>query len=58
MELIRLADWVIDLGPEGGDGGGEVVWQGGIQGLLSCAASHTGRCLEAYLHKTGLKILA
>ena len=58
MELIRLADWVIDLGPEGGDGGGSVVWQGSVRGLLDCDSSHTGRCLNAYLHKTGLKILA
>lgn len=57
MELIRLADWVIDLGPEGGDGGGQVVWQGEVAGLLKSASSHTGRCLEAYLKKTGLKIL-
>lgn len=57
MELIRLADWVIDLGPEGGDGGGQVVWQGEVAGLLKSNSSHTGRCLEAYLKKTGLKIL-
>lgn len=56
MELIRLADWVIDLGPEGGDAGGEVVYQGDVRGLLKCSRSHTGRCLQQYLEKTGLKI--
>ncbi len=56
MEMIRLADWIIDLGPEGGDAGGEVVYQGPVQGLLECGRSHTGRCLELYLKKTGLKI--
>ncbi len=58
MELIRLADWVIDLGPEGGDAGGEVVYQGDVKGLLKCARSHTGRCLSQYLQKTSLKIPA
>ena len=56
MELIRLADWVIDLGPEGGDSGGEVVYQGAGAELLDCARSYTGRCLKQYLQKTGLKI--
>ncbi len=56
MELIRLADWVIDLGPEGGDAGGEVIYQGDVAGLLKCAPSHTGRCLSQYLKKTKLKI--
>jgi len=56
MELIRLADWVIDLGPEGGDEGGEAVYQGATQGLLDCTRSHTGIFLKQYLQKTGLKV--
>lgn len=58
MELIRLSDWVIDLGPEGGDAGGEVVYQGEVDGLLECAKSHTGRCLAQYLKKTKLSLVA
>ncbi|HSD60592.1 MAG TPA: excinuclease ABC subunit A, partial [Burkholderiales bacterium] len=40
--------WVIDLGPEGGDAGGEVVAAGTVEDLKACAASHTGRALAEY----------
>ena len=46
MELIAQADWVIDLGPEGGSGGGRVVFAGTPEQLLDCAASKTGRFLR------------
>ncbi len=46
MEVIRCADWVIDLGPEAGDGGGEVVFAGTPDDLERCEASHTGRFLK------------
>ena len=49
MGVIHLADHVIDLGPEGGDRGGEVVYQGPVAGLLDCEPSHTGRCLKKYV---------
>jgi excinuclease ABC subunit A len=45
-DVIRSADWVIDLGPEAGDGGGEVVYSGPPEGLLREPRSWTGRCLE------------
>ena len=48
LGLVRLADHVIDLGPEGGEKGGEVVYQGDIEGLLNCDASYTGRYLKQY----------
>jgi len=49
LGLIRLADHVIDLGPEGGDKGGEVVYQGDLAGLMACEKSYTGQCLgKAY----------
>ncbi len=44
-DVIRSADWVIDLGPEAGDGGGELVFAGPPAGLKKCGASHTGRFL-------------
>jgi excinuclease ABC subunit A len=42
-DVIRSADWVIDLGPEAGDAGGKIVYAGAPSGLRSCAASHTGK---------------
>ena len=49
LGVIRLADHVIDLGPEGGDKGGEVVYQGSLDGLLACEASYTGQYLKRSL---------
>ena len=49
LGVISLADHVIDLGPEGGDRGGEVVYQGDISGLLACERSYTGQYLKKYL---------
>lgn len=46
LEVIKSADWIIDLGPEGGDEGGELVFQGKIADLLTVAKSHTGRYLK------------
>ncbi|MBR6556141.1 MAG: excinuclease ABC subunit UvrA [Clostridia bacterium] len=48
MEMIKCADHIIDLGPEGGDGGGELVYAGIPEDAVHCAASHTGRCLAEY----------
>lgn len=49
MEVIRSSDYVIDLGPEGGDQGGTVVYQGLLRGLLDCAKSYTSQYLHKYL---------
>ena len=46
MDVIKQADWVIDLGPEGGEGGGEIVAAGVPGEIAACAASHTGRFLR------------
>jgi excinuclease ABC subunit A len=45
LDLIAAADWVIDLGPEGGDGGGRIVAEGPPELVRGTAASHTGRAL-------------
>ena len=45
LDVIKTADWVIDLGPEGGDGGGTVVAQGTPEQVSRAGASHTGRFL-------------
>jgi excinuclease ABC subunit A len=47
LEVIRRADWVIDLGPEGGDGGGRIVAEGTPEEIAQVAASYTGRYLHA-----------
>ena len=46
MELIAQADWIIDLGPEGGSGGGKLVFQGTPAKIIDCEASKTGRFLR------------
>ncbi|MDB5590484.1 hypothetical protein, partial [Enterovirga sp.] len=45
----KTADWVIDMGPEGGDGGGQVVAQGTPEQIAASEASHTGRFLREVL---------
>ncbi|PCJ83929.1 MAG: excinuclease ABC subunit A [Flavobacteriales bacterium] len=45
-EIIKCADWVIDLGPEGGDEGGELVFEGTPEELAKCKKSHTGKFLK------------
>ena len=47
LEVIKTADWVIDLGPEGGDGGGEIVAQGTPEDIVKAKRSYTGRVFEA-----------
>ena len=49
MELIAQADWVIDMGPNGGSGGGEVIFCGTPQSMLTCEESKTGQCLKEQL---------
>jgi excinuclease ABC subunit A len=49
LDLIAEADWVIDLGPEGGDGGGEIVAEGTPEQIARVRGSHTGRFLKAVL---------
>ncbi|MFT5602287.1 MAG: excinuclease ABC subunit A [Flavobacteriales bacterium] len=45
-EVIKCADWVLDLGPEGGDGGGDLVFAGTPEDLVKCKASYTGHYLK------------
>lgn len=56
MEVIQCADWVIDLGPEGGEGGGKVVYSGPREGLLNVPSSHTGRYLRRHLERKTLPV--
>ena len=49
LDVIKTADWVIDLGPEGGEGGGRIVAEGTPEQVAACEASHTGRYLALAL---------
>ena len=48
LDVIRASDWIIDLGPEGGDAGGEVVATGTPKQVMEHATSHTGKALREY----------
>ncbi len=45
-EIIKSADWIIDLGPEGGDGGGNLTFEGKPEDIISCKGSYTGKYLK------------
>src|SRR5687768_5218465 len=51
LDVIKTADWIIDLGPEGGDGGGRVIAEGTPEDVVKNQASYTGRYLESVLGK-------
>jgi len=53
MDVIKTADWLVDLGPEGGDGGGSVVATGTPEDVVKHADSYTARFLEPYLAEAG-----
>ena len=52
LDVIKTADWILDLGPEGGDGGGEIVAVGTPEKVAETAGSHTGHYLARLLEKT------
>jgi excinuclease ABC subunit A len=51
LEVIKTADWIIDLGPDGGTGGGRVVAEGTPEQIALKRESHTGHYLAPYLLK-------
>ncbi|MEZ5842625.1 MAG: excinuclease ABC subunit UvrA [Hyphomicrobiaceae bacterium] len=56
LEVIKTADWIIDIGPEGGDGGGKIVAVGTPEDVAACAESHTGRFLKGVLGRKGAAV--
>jgi excinuclease ABC subunit A len=55
LDVIKTADYIIDLGPEGGDGGGQVVATGTPEEIMKVAESHTGRYLKQHLAQSNGK---
>jgi excinuclease ABC subunit A len=53
MDVVKTADWVIDLGPEGGDGGGRIVAAGTPEQIAASKASYTGQYLKQALGDRG-----
>ena len=51
LDVIKTADWIVDLGPEGGGGGGEIVATGTPEQVAKVAASHSGRFLKSALRR-------
>jgi excinuclease ABC subunit A len=49
LDVIKTADWIIDLGPEGGSGGGKIVAEGPPEKIVQSATSHTGHYLKSVL---------
>ena len=49
LDVIKTADYVIDIGPEGGNGGGEIVLAGTPEEIAKCEASYTGQYLKSVL---------
>ncbi|PWN05350.1 excinuclease ABC subunit UvrA [Rhodohalobacter mucosus] len=58
MDLIKAADWIIDLGPEGGEGGGEIIAEGTPEEVSRISESHTGRYLNEELSRSREKAAA
>ncbi len=51
LDVIKTADWLIDLGPEGGSGGGRIIAEGTPEQVARLEVSHTGRFLKPLLEK-------
>jgi excinuclease ABC subunit A len=54
LDIIKVSDWIIDLGPEGGDGGGQIIAEGTPEDVIKQVESHTGLFLRPYLQGTAI----
>jgi len=55
LDVIKTADWVIDLGPEGGDAGGRIIAEGTPEQIMRISASYTGHCLQEILEPAAVR---
>jgi len=53
LDVIKTSDWIVDLGPEGGSGGGQIIAFGTPDDIAASAVSHTGYFLKPILEKAG-----
>ncbi|MFP3029504.1 MAG: excinuclease ABC subunit UvrA, partial [Arsenophonus sp.] len=51
LDVIKTADWIVDLGPEGGSGGGEILFSGTPEQIIKCKQSHTAKFLKPILKR-------
>ena len=51
LDVIKSSDWVIDLGPEGGDKGGKILFEGTVDNLINKTKNETANCLKTFLGK-------
>lgn len=49
LDVIKTADWIVDLGPEGGDGGGTIIAEGTPEDVATIQSSYTGKYLKEYI---------
>ncbi len=56
LDIIKSADWIIDLGPEGGSGGGQIIAQGTPEEIVEIPESFTGHFLKPYLHDVAVGV--
>ena len=56
LDVVKTADWIIDLGPEGGNGGGQIVAAGPPETVMKTKASHTGRFLRQTFKRDGFSL--
>jgi len=50
LDVIKAAGWIVDLGPEGGDGGGRIIAEGSPEEVIKIKGSYTGKYLELILN--------
>lgn len=50
LDVIKTADWIVDLGPEGGDDGGRIIAQGSPEQVAKVKGSYTGKYLKVFLN--------
>ena len=49
LDVIKMGDWIIDLGKEGGDEGGQIIFEGRVEDIIQCKDSYTGKFVKDYL---------
>jgi len=54
LDVIKTADWIVDLGPEGGDGGGRIIAKGSPEDVMKVKGSYTGKYLKDILNSINI----